>query len=341
MKKALGNVLKLIIFLGLGIFLVWLITHNLTPLQWQRIKEVFQEANYWVLIPVFIIGTISHILRALRWVLLIKPMGYRPRAFTTFSAVMIGYIANLALPRMGEITRCGVLSRNENIPFQKVVGTMIAERVIDLSSLSFIILMTVLIQLNLVSDFFTGTLLSKFSDLFERGTWKRYAIIIAAVAVIMISLIRFLKRFRYTRWYRKLVILIKGVKEGMFTIGKMRNKVLFFVYTVAIWLCYFLMVYIGFFCLKPTSALGIKAGLSVLGFGSIGMILTQGGIGAYQLIVEKTLELYGILEAYGFAFGWLSWITQTGLTLVLGLICTILLPFVKRQKTNIPLNEPQ
>lgn len=339
MNKALRNILKLFIFLGLGIFLVWLITHNLTSAQWLKIKEVFREANYWVLIPVFMVGTLSHILRALRWNLLIKPMGYHPRVFTTFSAVMIGYIANLALPRMGEITRCGVLSRNENIPFQKVVGTMIIERLIDLFSLGILILLAVLIQLDVVGSFFSDALTKRISEVFEQGTSLHYAILAVVILIIIAAIIFLLKFFRHTRWYRKLILLWRGVKEGIFTIGKMKKKGLFFVYTIFIWVCYFLMVFIGFFCLEPTSVLGLKAGLSVLGFGSIGMILTQGGIGAYQLIVEKTLELYGIAEAYGFAFGWLSWITQTGLTLILGLICTVTLPFIKRRKTDKALKE--
>ncbi|MGH2643968.1 MAG: lysylphosphatidylglycerol synthase transmembrane domain-containing protein [Chitinophagaceae bacterium] len=335
MKKAAENVVKLIVFLGLGIFLVWLITHHLTAEQWIRIKQVFLTANYWVLLPVFIIGIISHILRALRWRMLIEPMGYRPRVFTTFSAVMIGYLANLALPRMGEITRCGVLSRHENIPFQKVIGTMIVERGIDVLCLLLVIIASVFIQIDVVGRFFYDMVIRKLSPLFHHGSWLRYILILIIIALVITGLIFLLRLFRHTRWYRKLIIMLRGIKEGMFTIGKMKKKGLFFIYTVVIWLCYFLMVYVGFFCLKPTSVLGIKAGLSVLGFGSIGMVLTQGGIGAYQLIVEKTLELYGILEAYGFAFGWLSWITQTLLTLVLGLFCTITLPFMKRKKVML------
>jgi uncharacterized protein (TIRG00374 family) len=335
MNKIIGNAIKLIFFFGLGIFLVWLITHHLTPDQWQRIKQVFRTANYWVLLPVFLVGTFSHILRAMRWRMLIEPMGYHPRLFATFSAVMIGYIANLALPRMGEITRCGVLSRHENIPIQKVIGTMIVERGLDLLCLASVIVVSVLIQIEVVGGFFYHTVISKMMSLFGSGSWLRYVIFLIIIAAIITGMIFFLKLFRHTRWYRKLVLLFRGIKEGMLTIGKMKNKGLFFLYTVAIWLCYFLMVYIGFFCLKPTSGLGINAGLSVLGFGSIGMILTQGGIGAYQLIVEKTLELYGILEAYGFAFGWLSWITQTLLTLVLGFGCMIILPFTKSRKKII------
>lgn len=331
MKKAIGNAIKLIIFLGLGIFLVWLITHHLTPEQWDRIKQVFRDANYWILLPVFIIGTISHLLRALRWRMLIEPMDYHPRLFTTFSAVMIGYIANLAIPRMGEITRCGVLSRHENIPFQKVIGTMIVERGIDLLCLLVLIVASILIQMDVVGGFFYDTIISRLTPIFRHGTWIRYLIMLVMIAALITGMVFLMKLFRHTRWYRKLVLLFRGIKEGMLAIGKMKRKGLFFLYTIAIWLCYFLMVYVGFFCLKPTSVLGLKAGLSVLSFGSIGMMITQGGIGAYQLIVEKTLELYGILEAYGFAFGWLSWIMQTLLTLVLGLICTVTLPFIKRK----------
>jgi uncharacterized protein (TIRG00374 family) len=334
MNKALGNALKLIFFLGLGIFLVWLITHNLTPRQWQRIKEAFQQANYWILIPVFIIGALSHFFRALRWRLFMRPMGYRPGILATFSAVMIGYIANLAIPRMGEITRCGVLSRNERIPFDKVLGTMIAERVIDLISLFILLAVAILIQINIVGEFFYNNVLERAARFFYRGNIIRNTVILAGAIAVIVMIGFILKKFRHTQWYRRLRLLMQGINKGIFALRRLDQKGIFIFYTLAIWVCYFLMVYIGFLCLKPTAVLGVKAALSILGFGSIGMIITQGGIGAYQLIVEKTLELYGILEAYGFAFAWLSWLTQTLLILVLGVICTVALPFLKRKEAS-------
>lgn len=343
MSKLSANVLKLAFFLGLGIFLVWLVTHNLTEEQWERIREVFRQANYWILIPVFIIGALSHFLRALRWRLLFQPLGYKPGILSTFCAVMIGYLANLALPRMGEITRCGVLSRNDRIPFNRVLGTMIAERVIDLICLGILLAVIVLMQINIVGHFFYDLVIIKFIGMFQAGNITSSIIILALIALFVLILWFIIKRFKHNRWLRKFKVLLYGVKKGVFSVNRLKNKSLFFVYTFGIWICYFLMVYVGFYCLTPTSALGIKPALSILGFGSIGMIVTQGGIGAYQLIVEKVLGLYGILEAYGFAFGWLSWLTQTALILILGLACMAVLPFIIRRRkiteSEVPVSE--
>lgn len=333
MNKTLGRILTIVVFSGLGIFLVWLITHHLTLDQWERIRIVFREADYLVLIPVFLVGILSHFLRALRWRLLFQPLGYLPGVFSTFCAVMIGYLANLALPRMGEITRCGVLSRNDRIPFNKTLGTMIAERVIDLICLILLLGLTVLTQMQIVGDFFYRTVALRVLRIFESGHLTLGGAVILIVIILSIALCWYVvTKFRSAVWFGKIRSLFEGIKKGIFSILVMNRKGLFLLYTFGIWLCYFLMVYLGFYCLKPTSILGFKPALSILGFGSIGMVLTQGGIGAYQLIVEKVLELYGIAEAYGYAFGWLSWLVQTLLTLVLGFGCLLAVPFIRRNK---------
>jgi uncharacterized protein (TIRG00374 family) len=331
MNKILRRILALAVFLGLGIFLVWLVTHNLTPDQWKSIRTVFRDANYVVLIPVFIIGALSHFLRALRWRLLFQPMGYQPGILSTFCAVMIGYLANLALPRMGEISRCGVLSRNDRIPFDKVLGTMIAERGIDLICLVVLLAIAVLIQINIVGRFFYDLVVVRFTRLFRERNITTGILILGGI-IVLGALVWFLvKKFKTTLWFRKVMSLLQGIRKGIFSIRRIDRKGVFFLYTVAIWICYFLMVYVGFYCLKPTTVLGIKPALSVLGFGSIGMLVTQGGIGAYQLIVEKVLDLYGIAEAYGYAFGWLSWLAQTLLTMVLGFGSMLAIPFIRRK----------
>lgn len=337
MTKSFGNIIKFILFLGVGIFLVWLITHKLTPTQWHRISQAFREANYWLLIPIFVLGFFSFFFRALRWRLLIRPLGYETGIFTIFSATMIGYMANLAIPRMGEVTRCGLVARYERIPVDKVIGTMLVERVIDVVCLAAVMALTVLGQLDIVGDFFYRNILVKLRPASVEAGWPLYLTILGILVVTVLVVWIFSRVFRHSGWFRKLRKLARGVKTGFLSIGKLRQKKQFLLHTVLIWLCYFLMVYVGFQCFSETSGLSVGAGLSVLSFGSIGMILTQGGIGAYQLIVEKTLELYGIMEAYGFAFGWLSWIAQTLLILVLGFSCILGTTFLKRKKTSAKL----
>jgi uncharacterized protein (TIRG00374 family) len=331
MNKALGNLIKLVIFLGLGIFLVWLITHKLTPLQWQRIHEAARTANYWLLIPVCIIGFFSFLFRALRWRLLLLPLGYRVGVFTIYSAVVVGYLANLAIPRMGEVTRCGMLARYERLPVDKVIGTMIVERTFDVICLVLLMAVTILWQIDVVGDFFYDNVLVKVATWFRAENLGSHLLWLGAILTGGVILWIVLRQFRQSRWYRRVSRLFAGIKTGFVSVARLRQKKRFLVYTGLIWLCYFLMVYLGFYCFPQTAGLGTKAALSVLIFGSIGMILTQGGIGAYQLIVERVLLLYGVAKAYGFAFGWLSWLSQTGLILVLGFVSLLAMSFVKRK----------
>jgi uncharacterized protein (TIRG00374 family) len=333
-NKSLGRALKFVFFLGLGIFLVWLITHKLTPGQWHRIRDAFRGGHYWFLVPGCLIGCAGFLLRALRWRLLIMPLGYKTGVFTIFCAVMIGYIANLAVPRLGEVTRCGMISRYERLPVNKVIGTMVTERTTDLACLVLIMAFTVLTQISLVGHFFYVNVTQKILAFFNDGDLSHHLLVVGAIVLVVGAVWLVLRLCRHTRWRRRLHLALRGVKAGILSVKRMKQKKLFILYTVLIWITYLSMIYFGFLCFSATSALGLWPSLSVLSFGSVGMIITQGGIGAYQLIVQKVLLLYGVAEAYGFAFGWLSWLAQTLLVLVVGFICVASLPFLKRRQVG-------
>lgn len=328
MKKLLKNVVRPVFFLGLGVFFIWLITRNFTAQQWQQIRQAFSQANYLLLIPVLIIGIVSHYIRAVRWRLLLEPVGYLPARSNMFCAVMIGYLTNLAVPRLGEVARCGIVARQERIPVNNVIGTMVVERVVDIVSLLVIIFFTIVIQPGKVWHFFYTHIWQKLMQLFQPDHLTRnLLIVVGLLLVITITLIL----LRNTSWFSRIKKLFVGIRQGILMAFHLKQKGLFLTYTFFMWLCYFLMVYVAFYCFAATSELSIGAGLSVLSFGSIGMAVTQGGIGAYQLLVEKTLALYGIAEIYGFAYGWLSWLSQTALILVFGFCCMLALPFLKRK----------
>src|SRR5687767_5486886 len=140
MKKRLLGFLKYLLFLGLGVFLVWWSLHQIPPEKWDDFKKAFATARYWLLVPVFFILTLSHLLRAMRWKILMEPLGYAPSLVNTFFAVMVGYLANLAVPRLGEILKCTILARYEKVPAEKLVGTIVAERAFDLVCLILIFL---------------------------------------------------------------------------------------------------------------------------------------------------------------------------------------------------------
>ncbi|SFE92473.1 hypothetical protein SAMN05518672_11278 [Chitinophaga sp. CF118] len=336
MPKMLKTIIKFICFLAIGLGLIWLVTHNLTEKEKQDIVMAFKRANYWLIIPVILVGVASHWYRAVRWKLLMAPLGYKPTTLNTFFAVMVGYLVNLAIPRLGEVTRCGIVARYEKVPVDKLVGTMIAERAVDLLLLILIMIGTVVVQIDLVSAFFIEHVVKPVQGKADKvggiNGW-----IILAVAVVIIVLIflgiRILSRSKVGLAIKNMA---RGVWTGFLSIGKMEKKGWFIFYSILIWALYFTMMYLGFMCMEETRNLGLKAALSVLAFGSVGMIVTQGGIGAYQLIVQETLLLYGVAYTTGYAFGWIVWSAQTLLVVILGFGSLIALPIYNKN----PVPEP-
>ncbi|RFS19549.1 UPF0104 family protein [Chitinophaga silvatica] len=323
MPKALKNLLKFICFFGIGVLLIWLFTRGISPEQWAQINAAFRSANYWLLIPTMIIGIASHWFRAIRWKFLMKPLGYQPSTLNTFFAVMVGYLVNLAIPRLGEVTRCGVIARYEKVPADKLVGTMIAERAVDLLCLILLMVLTVLSQLETLGSYVNETIIQKLSEKIANANLVQILAGIGILVLVIVLIAWLLRKFSRSKVAVTVKNLARGILEGILSIGKMKNKGWFIVYSILIWGCYLSQVYIGFYCLKETNHLGLSAALAVLMIGSVGMIVTPGGIGAYPPLVQKTLELYGIPYAIGFAFGWIIWAAQTALVIVLGIISLI------------------
>src|SRR5947208_8829280 len=162
MKKKILNILKYLAFLGLGVFLVWWSLHQIPPEKWKDFRKAFSTARYWLIIPVFFIISFSHVLRALRWKMLILPMGYNPSFLNTFFAVMIGYLANLSVPRLGEVLKCTILAKYENVPAEKLVGTIVAERAFDLLCLVLVFLLAFALQFEVIGNFGTNLLKKLF-----------------------------------------------------------------------------------------------------------------------------------------------------------------------------------
>src|SRR4026207_598969 len=152
MNKHLRTILQYCFFLGLGIFLAWWSIKDLTDENKSQIREALKTAKYWLIIPVFGILLLSHFIRALRWRLLIQSLGYNPSKSNTFFAVLIGYLTNQAVPRLGEVVKCTMLAKYEKIPADKLIGTIILERLIDAITLLVIFAITLAIQPNIYKD---------------------------------------------------------------------------------------------------------------------------------------------------------------------------------------------
>lgn len=335
MKKNLFTAIKLLIFLAIGFFFIWIFLKDLSSEQKKQILDSFSRANYWWLILSFFIGLLSHVFRTLRWEMLIHTIGHKPQFKNTFLSLMIGYFANLAIPRLGEVSRCTILTKYEKIPFEKSFGTVIAERAFDLLTFLVLFFVNLLIQYKRISGYVYEHVYEPMSEKFA-FIGKGYVLygFIAMVVLGLIFVFVFHKRLLKFNLYQKLIKVLLGFWDGLKSLAKVKNPLKFLLYTVLIWTMYLLMSYVCFFCLVDSSNLGLNAVLSVLVMGTIGIMVVQGGIGIYPVIVAETLTLYGITSIVGFALGWLIWGAQTFIIILAGIVSLILLPVLNRKEND-------
>lgn len=334
LRKKLAAIIQFAFFLGLGLFLVWWMMRGIDEAGWQQIKNSWLQAKYWLFFPVFFVLLASHYVRALRWKLLMEPLGYSPSNANVFNAVMVGYLANLAFPRLGEVLKCTILAKYEKAAPDKLIGTIVAERAIDLMSLLLVFFITIFSQLDVVGNYAAGLLQNYIAQ--KGAGWHWQSLLITAIASIAIfSLLIFVAyRLRHKAPFHKLWLIGRGIGAGLVSIRYVRKKGLFLLYSLLIWILYYTAARMGFYAMDEVAHLGYKEALSILFFGSIGMIVTQGGLGAYAYAVQETLSLYGIDQLIGFTFGWLLWIAQTGVLIIGGLVSMLLLPIMNRKSST-------
>lgn len=337
MKKRLVTIFQYIFFLGLGIFLVWWSIKDLNDEDKSHIKTALQNTRHLLVFPVFAILLLSHFIRAIRWGLLIEPLGHKPAKANTFFAVMIGYLTNQAVPRLGEVVKCTVLSRYEKIPADKLIGTIILERMIDAVTLMLVFALTLAVQPTIYRDLIDTFFSSPETPEEEKIPGYITGVIILGIILLAVAIWMYFKKKNLNDLYALIKRIWKSVWQGVGSIRHLERRWLFIFYTVAIWFLYFAGGYIGFYALRETEMYGIKEALSILSAGSVGMIVTPGGIGAYALLVEKTMQLYGLQKGVALAFGWLLWLAQTGVVLIFGLFSFVALPWYNkpRNKSNL------
>jgi glycosyltransferase 2 family protein len=330
MNKKVLSLIQYVFFLGLGMFLLWL---TLRKSDWNTIISDLSGAKYIYLIPAILMLLVSHFIRALRWKILMEPLGYKPSSINTFLAVMVGYWANLAVPRLGEVLKCTILARYEKVPADKLVGTIVAERAIDVLSLIIIMLIAIFSQYSVIGHF-SEEIFSRFFTS-KTGTFS-----ILKVLMVLLILFAFLiliawtfKRLNHLPFVAKTKNVFKGIWQGLISIRYIKNKGLFILHSVLIWGLYLYSTYMGFFAMQDMLQYGLKGALSALTFGSFGMIIpSPGGIGSFQYAVQQVMMLYGVTPEKGLSLGMLIWFAQTGFVIVFGTIAFLLLPVVNKGK---------
>ena len=299
---------------------------KLQPEQVETIRQSFAGANYyWVLLSV-ILGTLSHVSRAYRWRYTLNPIDLNVGFINSFFAVMIGYVANIVFPRLGEVSRCAVIAKYENAPFEKLFGTVLAERVADMIILLSIIVVVLLLQIDILQE----TLLDMVDSGGDPSTiFQTLGLIIGAGLLGFIGLLIFLKVSNHP-FAVKVKSILQGLLDGILSILRMKKKWAFIGHTAFIWAMYMLMFYVAFFSLPETSNVPLAGVLAAFVMGGLSIVLVQGGIGVYPLFVSVVLGLYGLSETTGLTLGWIIWTAQTSMIIGWGVISLIGMPLYNR-----------
>ena len=312
MNKNLSFSFKVTIPLFIGLMLVYFSVKNITPSEQINIKKSFFNADYIYILISILIGLISHVLRALRWKILINPLGYKLKLKNSIGSIFICFLANLGIPRSGEFLRASLINFYNDIPFDKTLGTILSERMIDL-----IILISLII---------IGVINYPIINLsYEFSSTKTFLL-------IFIFVILFATIFYYFKGliFESVKLFLNNVKQGIFSIFKIKRKSLFITYTFLIWTFYFLMLYISKFSLAETSNLSLEIIFISFVAGVIAMTLTNGGLGAYPLAITSVLVQYDVSFESAFAFGWIVWTSQTLLIIIFGSLSFIFLPILNK-----------
>jgi len=315
----------------LGVYLIWFFFSSMSDEDKQHFYSAFRDANYTWIVFSLIFGLLALLSRAQRWKYVLEPIGYKTKFWNRYHAIMIGYLVNYTIPRAGEPARSAMLYRSDGVPFMKSFGTIISERAIDVLVLGVIAFITIYLGYDafvaIKAQLETITAVNETSA--EGFQWK-YVIYgaLGLIVVILGALFVFKSSFR-----EKLMGFIKDIIAGVFSIFKSKQPLAYIFYTLVIWLSYIAMFLLPFYALEQTSEVPMSC--IFLGFiaGSLGIAFTNGGIGAYPLLVGFVIAFYlkedypsSDAEGIGKALGMLIWTSQTLMMIVLGLISLVLLP---------------
>ena len=308
------KVLKIVLPLALGSFLVW---YSLSDISLEILGNYFKEAKYSFIFLGLFFGILSHLSRAYRWKFMLEPLGFKPKFINSILAVLVGYLVNLAIPRAGEISRATVMTNYEKIPFEKAFGTIVAERIADLIMMLSIVAITLFVQFDFIYDLLT----KNFNPL-------KISIGLAVLIVGFYIFTSFVKKAT-SGFLLKIKTFVSGLIEGVTSIFKMKNKWAFIFHTVFIWAMYVAMFWAT---IPAIEGLNVPFGGILIGFiaGGFSIAATNGGIGLYPIAVASALALFDIPAETATAFGWIMWTAQTAMIVIFGGLAFLLLPIYNK-----------
>ena len=319
MSKKLKSYIKILLPISIGIFCIFFSFRNIS---FTDFTKYFYEINYlWVFVGIFL-GALSHISRSYRWKYLIEPLGYKLGFINSVLAVFSAYLINYTIPRAGDIARATMISKYEKIPLDKTLGTIVAERAVDVICILTIIATGLIFEFNRISE--------KLISLIEN---TEISVVIIYVGVIILILFVLNRVLRKSKYYKSILNFFSGIVEGLTIIFKMEKRVPFILHSIFIWLMYILMFWatsMAFFELHEVAFYQFMISFTLA---AISIMLSNGGIGIYPLAVEESLGWYGVQSTTGLAFGWVSWLSQTMMVIIFGGLSLFILPFINRKKS--------
>lgn len=319
MKASIRKFLSLTIPLLIGLGIIYYQYTTLSPDELEKIKISFIKADYFYIYLSLFIALFGFWSRAYRWKFALNHLGYQTKFHNDLLTVCVSYFVNLTIPRSGEISRAALLKKYENVPFDKGFGTIVAERIVDLMIFFLFVIVAFLLQFEKLYQF-----------LIEKLPVEKILYLLAGGIIIFIL---FIVVWIYAEWkiIQKLKNKLSGLIEGMTSILKMKDKWNYICHSFFIWFSYLIMFYVTIFALPETSNISFDVVIMGFIFGSLAVGFTNGGLGAYPLAIAMIYSLYGIPNEVGVAFGWLAWVSQTLLTIFLGLLSYLLLPILNKK----------
>lgn len=321
MIKKATSVFKYTFSLGLALALLYLAFRNV---DFSEFIEKSKQVNYtWVIVSI-LLSLVAYYARAYRWNILLKPLGYpNLNVHKTNLAVLVGYLANLAFPRLGEVTRCGMMKRSDDVPVSTSLGTVITERIIDLFTLIALILLALVLEYDRLIEFLTH-IFSGLQDV-EGLMWKAGMIIVIGGALVFIlGYVLYVKN-------EKVRSFINDLIRGILSLKDVKNRWGFVLSTIVLWVTYYFMSYIIVFSIPETAHLSWVAGIMLLVTGGIALAVpVQGGIGTYHAFISAMLVLYSVEKTTGVFLATLLHTSQIVAIAIFGGIALLVSVFIKK-----------
>tara|TARA_Y100000766_G_scaffold256324_1_gene243049 strand:- start:1471 stop:2415 length:945 start_codon:yes stop_codon:yes gene_type:complete len=313
LSKKLKTYIKILLPISVGVFCIYYSFRNINFIDFTK---YFYEINYiWVFIGIFL-GALSHISRSYRWKYLIEPLGYKLDFTNSLLAVFSAYLINYTIPRAGDIARATMISKYEKIPLDKTLGTIVAERAIDVICILTIITTGLIVEFQKISE--------KIISLIEG---KKISTIFIYLATFVLTITITYLVIKKSKYYKSILNFLSGIIQGLTVIFKMEKRIEFVLHSIFIWLMYILMFWATSMAFVELHEVTFFQFMISFTLAALSIMLSNGGIGIYPLAVEESLGWYGVQSTTGLAFGWVSWLSQTMMVIIFGGIILIYITF--------------